>query len=123
MSIQLIADGRGYLFVGERAWFIEEQSTVYIGVQVLLVDRKVSQMPSIPLGSSFTRLLTATEPENRSTQKNRQQQRRCAFGALDDTHNRPNESVFHCYFLLKINNPSVFSSQGYSSGPRKAGTT
>jgi hypothetical protein len=69
----LLTDGRGYLFVGKRAWFIEEQSTVYVGVQILLVNRKVSQMSSVSFSRSFTRLLTATEPENRSTQKNCQQ--------------------------------------------------
>jgi hypothetical protein len=122
LSVQLLI-AWGYLLVGERAWFIHEQNAIYIRVKILLINRKVSQMPSMPLSHSFTRLLTATEPESSSTQKNRQQQKRCAFGAPDDTHNRPNESVFHCYFLLKINNPSVLSRQGYSSGPRRAGTT
>jgi hypothetical protein len=119
----LLADGRGYSFVRERARLIEEQSAVYVAVQTLLINRKIPQMPSISLGRSFTRLLTAAEPENRSKQKNRQEQRRHTFGVPDDTHNHPNESVFHCYFLLKINNLSVLSRQGYSSGPRKAGTT
>lgn len=68
LSVQLlITDIRGYPLVGERAWFIDEQSAIYIGVQILLVNRKVSQMPSLTLSCSFARLLTATEPESRST--------------------------------------------------------
>ena len=85
LSMQLLADGRGYPFVGERARFIEEQSTVQVGIQLLLVNRKISQMPSIPLGCGFARLSAAAKPENRSAQKNRQQQRRSAFGAPADT--------------------------------------
>jgi hypothetical protein len=120
------ADIRGYPLVGKPAWFIYKQSPVDVGHQILLVNSKVAQMPSMTLSCGFTRLLkkgAATEPENRGTQKNRQQQKRCAFGASDDTNNRPNESVFHCYFLLKIGNLRVLSRQGYSSGPRRAGTT
>ena len=67
LSIQLTVDWRWYPFIGERAWFIHKQSSVDVGVQILLVNRKVSQMPSIPLGSDFARLRTADEPENRST--------------------------------------------------------
>jgi hypothetical protein len=124
LSIQLlIATGiRGYPLVGKPAWFIYKQSPVDVGHQILLVNSKVAQMPSMTLSCGFARLLNkgaATEPENRGTQKNRQQQKRCAFGAPDDTNNRPNESVFHCYFLLKIGNLRVLSRQGYSSGPRK----
>jgi hypothetical protein len=120
----LITDIRGYPFVGERAWFIDEQNIVYVGYQILLVKSKVAQMPSMTLSRSFARLLkgAAAKPENQSTQKDCQSQKRCAFGALDDTQNRPNESVLHCFFLLKINNPGLLSSRGYSSGPRRAGT-
>lgn len=68
LSVQLlIPDVWGYPFVCESAWFIEEQSTVYVGRHILLVDRKVSQMPSMSLSCGFTRLFTAAEPENRST--------------------------------------------------------
>jgi hypothetical protein len=70
----LITDGRGYPFVRERAWFIEEQGTVYLGCHILLVDRKISQMPSMSLSCGFARLFTAAEPENRSAQNNRQLQ-------------------------------------------------
>jgi hypothetical protein len=113
--VQLLITGvREYPFVGEPAWSVDEQSPVYVGVQILLVNRKVSQMPSMPFSRGFTRLLTATEPESCSTQKTRQQQKRCAFGAPDDTQNRPNKRVFHCPFLLNFNNPGLLSSRGYS---------
>jgi hypothetical protein len=112
----LITDLRGYPFVGERAWFIDEQSPVDVGHQILLVNSKVAQMPSMTLGCSFTRLLNkgaAAKPENQSAQKNCQSQKRCAFSTPDDTQNRPNESVFHCFFLLKFNNRGLLSSRGY----------
>lgn len=76
LSVQLlIADTRGYLLVGELAWFIHEQSPVYVGHHILLVNSKVAQMPSMTLSCSFARLLkkgAATKPENQNTQKNRQ---------------------------------------------------
>jgi hypothetical protein len=76
-SVQLlITDGRRYPFVCERAWFVEEQSTVYVGRHILLVDRKISQMPSMSLSCGFARLFTADEPENRSAQKNHQLHKR-----------------------------------------------
>jgi hypothetical protein len=128
LSVQLlITDARGYPFVCKRTWFIEEQSTVYVGRHILLVDREIPQVPSMSLSCGFARLFTAAEPENRSAQKNRQLQKRWAFDTPDllprlasrdaeagDTQNRPNESVFHCTFLLKINNPGLLSSRGYS---------
>jgi hypothetical protein len=75
MSVQLLITGvGGYLFVSESAWFVDEQSTVYVGHQILLVNSKVSLMPSMSLSRSFTRLLkkgAAAKPENQDTQKGR----------------------------------------------------
>jgi hypothetical protein len=119
----LIADIRGYPFVGERAWFIDEQSPVYVGHHILLVNRKIAQMPLMSLSRSFAWLLTASKPENQSTQKDRQSQKRCAFGAPDDTQNRPNERVFHCFFLLKFETAACFPAEVILKGSRKAGTS
>jgi len=75
LSVQLLIFAvRKYSFVGELAWFVGEQSHVYVGNQILLVKRKVSHMPSMSLVCGFARLLkkgAASKPENQSTQKSR----------------------------------------------------
>ena len=66
-------DIQGYSLVGELAWFIDEKSPVYVGHQILLVNSKVAQMPSVSLSCGFARLLSkgaAAKPENQDTQKN-----------------------------------------------------
>jgi hypothetical protein len=67
------ADIHGYPLVGKLARFVDEQSPVYVGHQILLINNKVAQMPSLPLSCSFARLLNkeaAAKPENQNTQKN-----------------------------------------------------
>jgi len=79
-----------YPSAGELAWLVEEQGPVHIAHQILLVNRKISQMSSMAFSHGFTRLgevATATKPKSQSAQQN--------------TQNRQNRNIFHHFSFCK----------------------
>jgi len=74
----------GYPFIRQLAWLVKQQSPIHIFHELLLVNAKVPQMPSMTLGHSLAGLGATAADKEQNNQ--------------DNTQYRQNKSIFHNLF-------------------------
>jgi hypothetical protein len=60
----------GYSLIRQLAWLVKQHSLIYIFHELLLVNAKVPQMPSMALGRSLAGLCATAADKERNSQDN-----------------------------------------------------